>query len=395
MGSGTGRSRGCSLFGVRSLKRIQVVSHSFLANDPRVRRAVDAFVDAGWVVEGLFLDQPVTDERLRTWRVPIQRKQSGMLRYTFEYGVFFLWMFSWVLLRSIRHRPDVVYVNSPPDVFALAALPARLFGARVVLDIHDPMPELFDAKGRSSGVTRKALVVQERLGAVAANTLITVHEPLADLIKERIPDAEFSIVMNVPDPSGWPRLEPTPGSRLLVYAGTVANRYGIDDVIGAVALAQHDIPTLSLRIIGDGEDLGILHELVDELDVAERVEFVGRVPYREIRDHLDGVWMGVNVPKPNDLGELSFSNKVVEWVSIGLPVLSTRTSTMEKYFPDGTLFYTRGGDVNNIAESIRSIDAMGCDEIDRHIEAAKDALASIAWSVQREKLLKVVEDTAR
>lgn len=376
------------------MKRILVVSHSFLANDPRVRRAVYAMVDAGWTVEGLFLDAPVSDGRLRTWRVPIRRRQGGILRYTFEYGVFFLWMFGWVLSRSIRHRPDVVYVNSPPDVFALAASPAKLFGARVILDIHDPMPELLLSKGRTSGMAWKALVAQERLGMASADSLITVHEPLADLITERVANAEFSIVMNVPNLADWPALVRDPASRMLIYTGTVANRYGLDDVIRAVALASPDVPDLRLRIVGDGEDLETLRQLVIDEDVADRVEFVGRVPYAEIRSHIDGAWLGVNLPKPDGLGELSFSNKVVEWVGIGLPVLATRTSTMERYFSEDTLFYTEGGNVEAIADSLRAIHELSNEEVSRRIGASQQALDRISWDVQRATLLATIHEAA-
>lgn len=376
------------------MKRIQVVSHSFLANDPRVNRAVRAFLDDGWTVEGLFLDQPVREGRLRTWRVPIRRRQGGVLRYAFEYGVFFFWMFGWVVLRSIRHRPDVVYVNSPPDAFSLAAMPAKLFGARVVLDIHDPMPELFNAKGRRSGIAGRALEIQERLGAAAADSLITVHEPLADLIRTRLPDAEFSIVMNVPDPQGWPDLDRDPTSRLIVYTGTVAIRYGLDDLLRAIGSVRDGIPSIGLRVVGDGEDLEMLTSLAADLGISDRVEFVGRVPYSEIRLHIEGAWLGANIPKPDDLGELSFSNKVVEWVSIGLPVLAARTSTMERYFDEGSLFYTRGGDVAAITDSLRGIDAMPPETIDDHIAASRSALEEISWSVQRASLLDTVDEIA-
>lgn len=375
------------------------MSHSFLANDPRVRRCVSALLDDDWYVEGLFLDHPVQEEKLRTWRVPIRRKQGGILRYAFEYGAFFFWMFGWVLFRALRHRPDVVYVNSPPDAFTLAALPAKLFGGRTILDIHDPMPELFTAKGRTSGLIGVALKFQERVGVAAVDALITVHEPLAGVINERLPNAEFAIVMNVPDtnisgPGGWPEHERDPESRLLVYTGTVANRYGLDDLIGAVGLVQKEIPAVMLKIVGDGEDLESLRLLVAELGLGERVEFVGRVRYDEIRSHLDGAWLGVNVPKPDDLGELSFSNKVVESVSIGLPVLAARTSTMERYFSEGTLFYTSGGDVASIVETLKEIDKMSPERVASQVEAAKDALNKIAWPVQRENLLSVVNRMA-
>ncbi len=165
---------------------------------------------------------------------------------------------------------------------------------------------------------------------------------------------------------------------------------GMYDELLAAATAD-DIPTLRLRVVGDGEDLASLRALVDDLGITERVDFVGRVPYAEIRSHLDGAWVGANVPKPDDLGELSFSNKVVEWVSIGLPVLAARTATMLRYFPEGTLFYTTGGDVEAIGRTLRALDAMDPGAIDANVDAARASLEAISWPVQRARLLEVVE----
>ena len=114
-----------------------VVSHSFLEHDPRVRRAVRTLLDEGWRVEGLFLDKPIRDGALRTWRVPMKRRRGSPLRYLAEYGVFFVMLLIWTFRRAVLRRIDVALVNSPPEAFALALLPAKLRGASIVLDVHD------------------------------------------------------------------------------------------------------------------------------------------------------------------------------------------------------------------------------------------------------------------
>jgi glycosyltransferase involved in cell wall biosynthesis len=343
----------------------------------------------GWNVEGLFLDPPMRQDRLQTWQVPIARRRGGVPRYVFEYGAFFVWMLVWVLRRAVLRRVDVVYVNSPPDAFSLAALPAKLRGARVVLDVHDPMPELLISKNRESPVLRRLLEWQERAGIAVADRRVTVHEPLRDLLQTRSPGLDFTIVMNVPDTDGWEPLGRNPGSRTMVYAGSVAVRYGLDDVITAMAQVP-EIEGLSLRIIGEGEDIDRLDRLAEDVGIADRVEFVGRVPYEQVRAAQDGAWVGVNMPKRDTLGELSFSNKIVEWVALGLPVVASRTTTLTRYFPEGTLFYAEPGDPASIAAALAEIDSLTADQIVEQTERAKRALEKIAWPVQRAALLDVV-----
>jgi glycosyltransferase involved in cell wall biosynthesis len=341
-------------------------------------------------VEGLFLDEPMTRGRLRTWRVPIARRRGGVFRYVFEYGAYFVWMLGWVTARGVVRRADVVYVNSPPDALSLAALPAKVRGATVVLDVHDPMPELLAAKGRGSATLIRLLEWQERAGVAAADRRITVHEPMRELLLTRSPDTDFAVVMNVPDTEGWEPLARDPGSRTIVYAGSVAVRYGLDDVISALALLP-DIEGLNLRIIGEGEDVDRLAMLARQIGVGDRVEFVGGVPYEQVRQAQDGAWVGVNLPKRDALGGLSFSNKVVEWVALGLPVVAARTETMTRYFPDGTLFYADAGDPGSIATVLRELDSMDEDLILAQTDRAKRALDKISWPVQRATLLGAVD----
>ena len=369
------------------MARVAVVSHSFLDNDPRVRRAVDAFLDEGWFVDGLFLDSARRSGALRTWRVPIRRRRGGPFRYAFEYGTFFLIISMWLIRLLAGRRPDVVYVNSPPDAFSLAAWPAKALSIPIVLDIHDPMPELLASKGGSS-LFHRVLLAQERWGSSFADALVTVHEPLRELLQSRLGDIPMTVVMNVPDVDTLPSLPPRPGSRTIVYTGTVALRYGLAELVEAVAVLRAEIPGLQLRVIGDGEDLGFLTQLVEDLGVADIVEFRGRRPWEEVSAAQADAWLRVNVPRPDDLGELSFSNKIVEWVTMGLPVIASRTPTLLRYFPEGSLYYVSGGSTDDLAKAIRSIDRDR--STGEHVAAARDALGLIGWPVQRAALVDLV-----
>ncbi len=370
-----------------TVPRALVTSHSFLDTDPRVRRTVDALLDAGFEVDALVLDRPRREGPLTVSRVPIGRRQGAFLRYAFEYGVFFVVALFWITHRVVAGRADIVYVNSPPDMFVFAAIAAKLARVPVVLDVHDPMPELFRAKGMRSRLVRKALEVQERWSLRFADRVVTVHEPLRELLLRRSPNADIGVVMNVPPTAGWDPIERDPSSRTLVYAGSVAYRYGLDDVLEAVALVADRIPSLRLRIVGGGEDVGRLQELAQQLGISDRVDFCGRVPWVEVRAAQKGAWLGVNVPKADELGNLSFSNKIVEWVAMELPVIAARSPTLLRYFPEAALFYVQAGSPESIAERLLELDAASPERIAQHVSAARQALQRISWPVQKRRLL--------
>jgi glycosyltransferase involved in cell wall biosynthesis len=324
-------------------------------------------------------------------KVPLRRHQGSSLRYLFEYGVFFVISLFWITWHVIRSRPDLVFVNSPPDAFVLSGVAAKLRGVPLVLDVHDPMPELLVAKGGRSRLLRTLLEVQERWSLRFADRVITVHEPLRRLLHERSPDVPIDVVMNVPDAGDWEPIERDPESRLLVFAGTVAYRYGLDDVLEAMELLDGQIPDLRFRVIGDGEDMDRLAVLVRDKGLDRDIDFKGRVPYAEVIEAQAGAWAGVNVPKPDELGELSLSNKIVEWVAMRLPVVASRTSTLEAYFPEGTLIYVKPGSPEEIASGLQRLHQLDEEQVGAMLDRAEAALARIAWPVQRAALLGVIK----
>ena len=45
-------------------------------------------------------------------------------------------------VRAIKRRYDLVYVHNMPDILVLCSLVPKAIRAKVILDMHDPMPEL-------------------------------------------------------------------------------------------------------------------------------------------------------------------------------------------------------------------------------------------------------------
>src|SRR5207247_528838 len=124
------------------------VLFSFYPEDPRPRRAAEAFIGAGMTVDMICLREDKTESTREVFngvdicRVPITRRRGGVFGYLYQYTAFLL-ISSWIIaFRSLSRRYDLVYVNNMPDFLVLSGFIPKLFGAKIVLDIHDPMPEL-------------------------------------------------------------------------------------------------------------------------------------------------------------------------------------------------------------------------------------------------------------
>ena len=159
---------------------VLMIVHSYYEEDPRVRREAESLVKAGRPVVVLGLRQPDGPETsevagVRVHHLDVQRHQgAGLGVYLREY-VSFLARAMW---RSVRlHRRErfaLVQVHSLPDFLVVAALPLRLAGVPVLLDLHEAMPEFFRSRfpGASNPIVHRLLVLQERVSVA----LSTAHD---------------------------------------------------------------------------------------------------------------------------------------------------------------------------------------------------------------------------
>ncbi len=83
-----------------------------------------------------------TLDGLEIVRIPIRHRRGGALSYAYQYSAFILVSAAILAWRSLRGRYDLVYVHNMPDILVVSALLPKLLGAKVILDQHDPMPEL-------------------------------------------------------------------------------------------------------------------------------------------------------------------------------------------------------------------------------------------------------------
>ena len=101
-------------------------------------------------------------------------------------------------------------------------------------------------------------------------------------------------------------------------------------------LLAKQLPNLRVQVFGEGEYRRALEERARAHGVADRVVFRGYVAQSELLDTLNRADLGY----VGMLCDLMLSNKLVEYVSLGVPAVVARWPTFEYYFPDGTVTTT-------------------------------------------------------
>ena len=345
------------------MTRICMIAYTHYSRDPRVRREAEALAGRGDTVDFICEREPDKPKRqtcngVNLHAISVGRYQGGStLTYIYRYACFFAKSFFLVSYLFFKNRYDVVQVHTMPDFLVFAALVPKVFGAKVVLDVHDLMPELYICKFkvRPEHPNIRLITWVERMSIAFAHRAIAVHEPhLKALLSHGNPAAKFEILLNVPDPAIFQtRKTGRADERFrLVYHGTIAPRHGLEVALRAVHAVKARIPQLELLIIGAGEDLERLKKLAGELDIKENVRFVPPMPVEDLPRHLHQADVGIVPILYDEFTRYMLPLKLLEYVGLGIPVISSRTETIEAYFGEGMIHFCQPGDVDDLAGAI-------------------------------------------
>lgn len=392
------------------MRRICIIRHYYYPEDPRGRREAEALAAAGHHVDILTLrhpDEPVREviNGVNVRRLPVKHYRGSVFHYAYEYSAFFILAFLIVTGRFMRRRYDVVQVNSLPDFLVFTTAICKLFGARIVLDMHECTPELFCTKYHVSPnhpiVRVLGWVEQRSLGF--ANQVITCTPQQRTIFASRgTPPEKIAVVLNAANSAIFrPRaLEPVlwqPGDRFeLVAHGLVAQRYGLDTMVHAVALLKDEIPGIVLHVYGKGDYLPEMEALAIELDVADRVIAHGFVPEEELLDGIARAHVGVIAAKRDSFRDLTHTQKMYEYVAMRKPVVIAETSAVRTHFDDSCFQFFASDDATDLARSLRELYQNPLRAIEM-VESASRRYRGYAWEAQRhvycEAVLGVPQET--
>lgn len=381
-----------------------MIAYTEYVSDARVRREAETLAANGFRVRCLTTRNGGAAREFMLGGVSIH--ELGIAKYRGKSTVAyvssylkFLGAASLACLRLVaRGELDVVHAHNIPDFLVLAGLLPRLAGRKVVLDVHDSVPETFAAKFSNASILRKALVLEERLSALVAHRVICVNHPQRDtLVARGIPDAKTFISMNVPDPRIFTHpsamLNPAESERLsLVYHGTMAHRLGVDLLIRAMTGVQRKIPRATLHLWGHGDDLQDFQTLARDLGLKDHVLFNPRgYPLEQLPLHLAAMDLGVIGNRRSTAGDLMLPVKLLEYVSLGIPTIVPRLKTIQHYFNEQMVTYYEPENVESLADAIVRLHG------DAHLRRtqaveAQAFLTRHGWERQGEELVTMYQE---
>lgn len=344
--------------------------HHHYSSDPRARRYADALIAAGVHVDVVSLREPdhvlaryARVDRLRFYTIPMDHGSDNRGHYLLEYMVALILFTARLLVLYVKHRYKIIQVHNIPDFLIFAALIPRLCGAKIMLDIRDPMPEFYLSKRAEqlpNSMPMRLLRAQEKLSAALAHAVITANASFkANLVGRGIPASKITVVNNAPDPTLFDRaryqIQPPSDDRpfTLIYPGTIAKRYGLDVAIRALPDLMREIPRLRLLIIGHmSQDARDLAELARQLGVLEYVQFEPSIPIDDLPQRLLQADIGIYTALPDPHMSIATPTKVIEYAAMGLPIVASRLDVLENLFDDTSILVFEPGRADQFARCV-------------------------------------------
>lgn len=249
----------------------------------------------------------------------------------------------WILWLVVQFRAMEPEIVIPCDIRAglPAIVAAKLCGIPTVLDLRENFAELAREKPVEHVLDHVVLNTTlvgtvERLTVQLADLIwVVAEERKENLVAAGKAESAVHVVGNVPllreissftDKSGEYDNAEWPGFTF-VYVGSINRFRGLDLLIDGIWHANRtsDHQPIHLAIAGDGPDKERLERRAETLGITEHVDFLGWIPPDTVTSFLRSGDVGVIPHEVSSYTNQTIPNKLFDYMSVQLPVLTTPT----------------------------------------------------------------------
>ena len=380
--------------------RVCMVAYTFYESDNRVMRYAETLAKRGDEVDviALYSGQKGTLTRNGVRVLRIQQRipnEKNQLTYLYRILMFFIRAMVVVSLNHIRKPYRLIHVHSVPDFLVFTTWLPRLLGAKIILDIHDLLPEFYSSKFQDNKESRlfKSLLWVEKVScSFAHHVILPNHLWQAKVQARSVAASKSSVILNYPDPSIFSRCGRTRTDErfVMLYPGTLAVHQGLDVAIRAFVKIKDVVPEADFHIRGAGSAMPGLIALVKKCGVGDRVLFLPTMPMWDIARVMENADLAV-VPKRKDsFGNEAFSTKTLEFMALGVPLLISDTDVDLFYFNDQIVTFARSGDEDDFAAKMVQLIRNPAGR-QKQVQNADEFIKLNNWDAKKSEYLNLVD----
>ena len=140
----------------------------------------------------------------------------------------------------------------------------------------------------------------------------------------------------------------------VVFAGAMYYHRGLDVLLEAIPKIIRKIPDAKFILLGNGNELEKLKEIVLEKNLENSVEFKGWIEREKIPENISDASIGIGPLRLTDVTSRALPIKVLEYMAVSLPIIAQKGT-----LPDDVLVNEKNGyfvdGAEDLAEKISSL----------------------------------------
>ncbi len=287
---------------------------------------------------------------------------------------------------------DLIHAHGPLPCGHAAMLLSKELGIPYVVSVHGlDAFSTEQVRGRAGQwcrrVTRRVFASSRRVICVSER----VRQQVLEGMEGQSENCRTSVVYNGVDADVFSPADERPSDLIVLSVGDLIPTKGHDVLIRAIASLSQEYPALKLEIIGDGPELFRLKSLANELDLSERVRFLGRQGRTQVVAAMRRCTVFALPSRYEGLGCV-----YLEAMSVAKPVIGCRGQGIAEVIQHGSNGFLAG--VDNDRELALAISILLSDESRRRNlgRAARETiLDGFTLAHQAERLARVYRECVR
>jgi glycosyltransferase involved in cell wall biosynthesis len=393
-------------------KRAAVLLFSHYPADPRPRRAAEALAAQGIKIDLICLrgddGEPARETfgSINVTRVRLKRQRGSKLGYVWQYVTFVLASFFYLASRSLTRRYDLVHVHNMPDILVFGATVPKILGAKVILDLHDPMPELMQTIFRLPEKSLSVVMLKrlEKLSIRFSDLVLTVNLACKKIYSSRSCQADkIKVVINSPDDEIFRfrggNATDVKGKNgngsdpfVILYHGSLVRRNGFDLAMESLEKVKKTISTAQLRVCGERTDFfEEVMQWAHQRGLDGNVDYLGLRDLKGIVEAIEECDLGIIPNHRNIFTEINTPTRIFEYLALAKPVIAPRAKGIQDYFGDNDLIFFELGNGDDLARKIEFAYSHP-EEVADTVKRGQEVYLSHTWSRERLSLLNSVSE---
>lgn len=271
---------------------------------------------------------------------------------------------AYFIKERIKNRVDVIIIyNTTFTNTLLFLLIKRIIGKKLIIIL----PEYYEKPAKTYSLARlKWLNFYFGMNYLVqyADKFVVLSDFLKNyLISKNIRKENILILPNITDPELFKvhnATEHIQGKITIGYSGTPTKKDGVDDLIKSFAALTKKYTNIHLLIIGDAVSSNTviprLRNLVESLDIADKVTFTGLVSFKDVPLLLNSCQILALTRPSGVFAEAGFPTKLGEYFACMKPVLVTSVGDIKKHFVNGVhAVIAEPENIDSIVEGFESL----------------------------------------